>query len=288
VNPGFNEGSFQVNFLIELATRYGAARIGAIQEPPLQEERNLGFDAMCKVSLGGVAVPLFLQFKSHEVVARGDDRDCWRYYGGPHYRFPLRQDRLAARDPRLPLYRQQNLLVLLRRSGEFAYYVAPCFHGKQELDDLASESGLFEASVYIDPADIGSIYDRDRHHVSYAMRGSRWAYHSEFQPKGRPRRWSEIIGETPAIPISPESLHDLAERLRQLVEEDYYEQQDSVVEDESAGGDAGPPPDSVPRSTASLVGWLGDALGRYFGAFLVLIPVRPWGMPAESGYLPRP
>ena len=275
MKSGFGEGTFQVNHLRQLCALYGAAVIGAIDEPPPGLERDLGFDAVLKISLGShAAVPVFLQYKQQELITTKRDADCWGYYGGPHYRFGFRKDKKALRDPTLPLYRQHNLLVLLRMQRYIALYVAPRFHGKPELEELASSTRLLDASFYADPNAIGRVRDRDDHHVSYSTSASRWAFHSEFRAMGPQRAWNELVTPDDAQPVNTESLDAMAHQLRDLVESDFSEH-GRLDEDESAT-----PP--VPDDVSLKVAWLAETLDAHFGAALVILPVVPWGMPEGS------
>ena len=275
----FDEGSYQANFLSELVTRYGSAVISAIRTPPPRLERDLGYDAEIKIELGARVTVVFLQFKVPEVVTTRRDAECARYYGGVHYRFHLHRDRQARRNPRLPLYRQQNLLVRLRDLGHTAVYASPRFHGEADLDFFFRQRGIREQSIFIDPVEIGAIYDRDSHHISYAVTGTRWAFHSEFVPKGAPPEWEALIGGGEDVAMNTDALHGLARQLKELVEADQIEYDRVRLGAEFARDE---PPGELP----ALVEWtrstLGESLGS--GAALVLIPRDPWGMPLGSPY----
>jgi hypothetical protein len=223
---GFGEDTYAANHLGEIRLRYGAAVFGAprlagaIEEPTLRQERDLGFDARIRIELGSrEVIAIYLQYKGNEVISsrRAAEADCWDHCVGPYYRFSLRQDEYARRNPKLPLYRQNRLLVALRRAGDVAAYAAPCFHGMTELDELVVRNSLLGASVYIDPLQIGDVRDREDHHVSYSMRGSRCAVHSTFRKLERPDTWDDLLRKGRVREATPSSLQDIASALRELV-----------------------------------------------------------------------
>jgi hypothetical protein len=272
----FNEASFKSQFISEFSNRFAAAIVGIVEDIDASQERDLGFDAMLKIELGAAVVPVFFQFKApHVQRMESKDGDCWSYFGGVHYRFPLREDRRAKKDTTLPLYRQHNLLVILRRRY-IVMYVSPLFHSKADLATFRVSGAVQARSLYVDPAEIGPIYDRDGHHVSYSMTGTAWAFHSEFQAKGSPKTWADFGGEASGAPFSldPGSFRELAQDLRSTVETEYGELGDAHDEE--------PEPESRgPEQTLAEVRATAELLDARFGATMALVPVTPWGSPAS-------
>jgi hypothetical protein len=280
----FNEGSFKSQFLSEFSNWFAAAIVGIVEETDTAQERNLGFDAMLKIELGAAVVPIFFQFKAPKVQRmESKDQDCWSYFGGVHYRFALHEDhRAKSEDANLPRCRQHNLLVILRRRY-IVMYVSPLFHSKADLATFRRSTSVQARSLFVDPADIGAIYDRESHHVSYSVTGTAWAFHSEFQAKGPPKNWADFGAEAREAQFSldPGSFRDLARELKATVEEECLEPGNAQHDEPPAAGD-------VPEETLAAVRWTAKLLESRLGATMALVPVTPWGAAWESWPWPPP
>jgi len=59
------------------------------------------------------------------------------------------------------------MLLALEATGAAVYYVAPYFHTPSELNDAYTKREVVQRSVFIRPSEVGSLPDKDEHHVAF-------------------------------------------------------------------------------------------------------------------------
>jgi hypothetical protein len=152
--PQFSEFSFGYAFTDNLVHKVLTDVKAVPIFPSLQEEGKpgKGYD----VEIPTHSLPLFLQFKLPQIVRR--HRKVWPHdFPVPYYRMHLMR---ASHSP------QHRSLVRHAISGKRAFYVAPEFDRRGELNDYYEQGRIPLKSAFFDPADIGYI-DDDTHHVAY-------------------------------------------------------------------------------------------------------------------------
>jgi len=123
----------------------------------IDEGRIGGYD----VHLPFEGFPLFLQFKlSHHMVRRTADEAKKGLLTPPFYRMHLRPTKHSQQHP---------LLLATEETGVAVYYVAPCFHEPNELNDAYTQRQVIQRSVFVQPSSIGKLPDDDAHHIAFNL-----------------------------------------------------------------------------------------------------------------------
>lgn len=168
MNPGFSERTFEFCFNSEYC-RLNAAILATHPHIPSQRlEKDLGYDVEFRLNQGHFSTFLFLQHKvSHFAEFRcGNNAHFYDHHSGPYFRFPVEKE-------------QHNTLHELAGSRGNAYYCAPRFHRRFELDTHFRATTIGANSVMLDPTDVGTITDDDIHNITYKPNGSDGTIHSE-------------------------------------------------------------------------------------------------------------
>lgn len=121
----------------------------------IDEGRVGGYD----VHLPFEGFPLFLQFKLSHRMVRGTAMETKRgLLNTPFYRMHLRPTKHSQQHP---------LLLATEATGVAVYYVAPCFHEPDELNDAYTSQQVVQRSVFVKPSTIGHLPDHDNHHIAF-------------------------------------------------------------------------------------------------------------------------
>jgi len=139
--------------------------------PSQQQEKDLGYDVELQIQQTFYIRSIFLQHKvAHHGFAKAGRNarffDAHPGSGGCYYRFPVDTD-------------QHNTLVRLGRRRGDAYYCAPRFLSRAQLERHFRADQIATESVWLDPTQVGVIGDADRHHVTYSPGGAPAYLHSD-------------------------------------------------------------------------------------------------------------
>jgi hypothetical protein len=177
VGPGFNERTFEFCFNAEYC-RINAALLATHPHIPSQQaEKDLGYDVEFKINHGHYTTSLFLQHKvsSFAEVRAGRNAQFYETHGGPYFRFSVDNE-------------QHNVLCDLSRTKGNAFYCAPKFHLRHELESNFHGSSIATNAVLLNPLDVGEITDNKRHNITYDALGQTPTLHSD------PRRFKKAFG----------------------------------------------------------------------------------------------
>jgi hypothetical protein len=190
MRPNISEFSYGFALTNELIQSPGSLSAAPVF-PSLFDEGQPG--GGWDVRLDRPGVPLFLQFKLSEYMAR---RNCREVRDGnfsvPCYRMHLRR----------PPSRQHEMLIDLETAGAEVYYAAPAFHQPDELNAAFLDRTVRDRSIWVRPSQIGHLPDNREHHVSFQHPGP-WAFFS------KPR---EIEGSKDFEQVATRLQHELRQR----------------------------------------------------------------------------
>jgi hypothetical protein len=203
VGPGFSERTFEFCYNAEYC-HINAALLATHPHIPSQNaEKDLGYDVEFRINEGNFTRSLFLQHKvaSFAEVVAGRNAEFYAAQGGPYFRFVVDNE-------------QHNVLCELSRTKGNAFYCAPRFHLRHELETHFRGPSIAANSVLLDPLDVGDIEDDERHNITYNPLGQNPTLHSE------PRRFRRAFGggkenapELKRQPITREYVRELSEEL---------------------------------------------------------------------------
>ena len=203
MGPGFSERTFEFCYNAEYC-QINAALLATHPHIPSQNaEKDLGYDVEFKIHEGNYTRSLFLQHKvsSYAEVLAGRNAQFYAAHGGPYFRFVVDNE-------------QHNVLCELSRTKGNAFYCAPRFHLRHELETHFRGPSIADNSVLLDPVDVGDIVDDDRHNITYDALGHNPTLHSE------PRRFKRAFGggreNAPQLkrqPITREYVEQLSDEL---------------------------------------------------------------------------
>jgi hypothetical protein len=171
--------------------------------PSQNAEKDLGYDVEFEINEGHYTRSLFLQHKvsSFAEVRAGRNAQFYAAHGQPYFRFVVDNE-------------QHNVLCELSRSKGNAFYCAPRFHLRHELETHFRGPSIATNSVLLDPLDVGDIADDERHNITYDALGQNPTLHSE------PRRFKRTFGggrenppELKRQPITREYVQGLSDEL---------------------------------------------------------------------------
>lgn len=157
MTPEISEFSFGFALTNELV---GWAKLTAAPIfPSLIEEGKAtgGYD----VALDMPGKPMFLQFKRADCMVRSSATEISTYglpLALPFYRFSITEKNKSF---------QHESLLQLDNGDNIVFYAAPRFHTFDEINDAWTSQEVAARSIFIDPAQIRSIADNKRHHISY-------------------------------------------------------------------------------------------------------------------------
>ena len=204
MGPGFSERTFEFCYNAEYCQINAAVLATHPHIPSQNAEKDLGYDVEFKINEGNYTKSLFLQHKvsSYAAVRAGRNAQFYAAQGGPYFRFAVDNH-------------QHNVLCELSRTKGNAFYCAPRFHLRHELEAHFREPTITANSVLLDPLDVGDIRDDDHHNITYSTGvGHNPTLHSE------PRNFKRVYGggredapELKSQPITGEYVQALSEEL---------------------------------------------------------------------------
>ena len=204
VGPGFSERTFEFCYNAEFCQIHAAVLATHPHIPSQNAEKDLGYDVEFKINEGNYTKSLFLQHKvsSYAAVRAGRNAQFYAAQGGPYFRFAVDNH-------------QHNVLCELSRTKGNAFYCAPRFHLRLELEAHFRGPAIAAHSMLLDPLDVGDIQDDDRHNITYGVGVDPTpTLHSE------PRRFKRAFGggrenapELKSQPITGEYVQALREEL---------------------------------------------------------------------------
>lgn len=198
----FSERTFEFCYNAEYC-RLNAGILATHPSIPSQnEEKDLGYDVEFQLLQLGHVRSLFLQHKIvHFAGSRaGRNARFFNAHGGPYYRFPVDTH-------------QHNVLHDLSANQGDAFYCAPAFNRTIDLRQAYETLQICGQSVWLDPMEVGRIFDVDSHHTTFSEDGTRRYLHSEvrsFSESPRGTRSKESLRETE---VSAASIEEFAEFL---------------------------------------------------------------------------
>jgi hypothetical protein len=168
VTPGFSERTFEFCFNSEYC-QLNAALLATYPNIPSQRmEKDLGYDVEFEINNGTFTRSLFLQHKISSFAEKraGLNAQFYAAHDGPYFRFPVDND-------------QHNTLCELSRTRGNAFYCAPRFCLRRELETHYRATSIGANSILLDPVDVGDIDDDNRHNITYNPSGETPTLHSE-------------------------------------------------------------------------------------------------------------
>jgi hypothetical protein len=208
VTPGFSERTFEFCFNSEYCRANAALLASHPHLPSQQIEKDLGYDVEFQINNGHFTRSLFLQHKvtAFAEVRAGRNAHFFAAHNGPYYRFSVDNH-------------QHNTLHRLSQTKGNAFYCAPRFHLRSELEGHFFGSTISVNSVLLNPTHVGRITDTDRHNITFDPLGGNATLHSET------RRFSKsFTGEAVNHP----------EVRRVKVDEGYIEELSALLVEETA------------------------------------------------------
>ena len=204
MTPGFSERTFEFCFNAEYCQTNKAILATHPHIPTQRAEKDLGYDVEFVIKSGGYNKSLFLQHKvvSHAEVRAGRNAKFYAAHKKPYFRFPVDKH-------------QHNVLCDLSATRGDAFYCAPKFHLRNELETHFWATAVAQNSVLINPSDVGRISDSDHHNVTYDKLGNNPTLHSE--PRRFQRTYSGGKEDGPPLherEISEEYIEQFAAELR--------------------------------------------------------------------------
>lgn len=168
MNPGFSERTFEFCFNAEFCQTFGGLLASHPHIPSQREEKDLGYDVEIKIQQSQFTTSIFIQHKvsAFAEVRAGRNAKFYDAHGGPYFRFVVDNH-------------QHNTLCELSRNKGNAYYCAPRFHLRHELEAHFRAPSIGDSSLLLDPLDVGEIVDTDHHNITYKPDGTGSRLHSE-------------------------------------------------------------------------------------------------------------
>lgn len=168
VPPGFSERTFEFCFNAEFCQSFGGLLASHPHIPSQRAEKDLGYDVEFRIQQSQFTTSIFIQHKvaSYAEYRSGTNAKFYDTYNGPYFRFAIDRD-------------QHNTLHELSRTKGNAYYCAPRFHLRHELEAYFRAPSIADNSLLLDPLDVGLIADDERHNITYAPNGSMPMLHSD-------------------------------------------------------------------------------------------------------------
>lgn len=172
MQPDFSETSYAFALMSELADWPNQPLMAAPVFPSLQEEGNLGYDAM--INRGGM--PMFLQFKLSEVMVKRSAMEVRRRFIShpPFYRMKLHSRAKS---------RQHELLLNLEWRCGNVFYAAPEFHTQNDLNQAYINRTVSQQSRFTAPREIGGFTDDEPHHIAFERGVPGFVFCSEPESK---------------------------------------------------------------------------------------------------------
>jgi hypothetical protein len=177
MTPGFSERTFEFCYNAEYCQINKALLATHPHIPSQRAEKDLGYDVEFKINEGHYTRSLFLQHKvsSFAEVRAGRNAAFFAVHGQPYFRFSVDNA-------------QHNVLCELSRSKGNAFYCAPRFHLRNELETNFLGSSIAANAILLNPLDVGDIDDNERHNITYNVLGQNPTLHSD------PRQFIRAFG----------------------------------------------------------------------------------------------
>ncbi len=203
MQPDFSERTFEFCYNAEFVHRLGGFLAAYPHLPSLRAERALGYDVQFRLRAGRYRRSLFLQ---HKIAHFGENRqwnntDFYDAHGGPYYRFPLEDD-------------QHNVLLRIRGHRGDAFYCAPRFHRRTDLNRYFRQRTIVPNSSWFWPQKLG-VLAGGRHHISVDPAGRQAFYYSEPKPLDVRYSGGDRLPDLEEHELNEQFLRSFTEELRE-------------------------------------------------------------------------
>ena len=160
MRPDFTERTFEFCYNTEYCNHKAPLLVTHPHIPSQMAEKYLGYDVEFRIADGNFTRSLFLQHKvaSFAEARAGKNARFYDVHNQPYFRFPVDNE-------------QHNTLCELSRTLGNAFYCAPRFHLKRELEAHFLGASVTANAIRLNPLDVGEIADAKRHNVTYATSG---------------------------------------------------------------------------------------------------------------------
>ena len=171
MGPGFSERTFEFCYNSEYCQANAAILASHPHIPSQNEEKDLGYDVEFLIRTRGYTRSLFLQHKvaNFAEFRAGRNARFFDWHMGPYFRFSIDND-------------QHNVLRELSSNRGNAFYCAPRFHLRSQLETHFRGPSIIQNSILLNPLDVGTVNDNQRHNITYGPAGQRPALHSDTKP----------------------------------------------------------------------------------------------------------
>jgi hypothetical protein len=169
MKSSISEFSFGFAITDEIVRQQRGYLTAAPSFPSLRDEggRDGGYD----LRLDRVGVPLFLQFKLLHRMVRGTCNEAVRGdFTPPFFRLKLMPLKMSL---------QHDMLLALDDGTNEVYYAAPLFTNQNELNRNYLANSVLNNSILIRPTTIGSLPDRNEHHLAFDINANRGRLYSK-------------------------------------------------------------------------------------------------------------
>ena len=206
MKPDFNERTFEFCYNSDFCLRFKTLLAAYPFLPSQRQEHHLGYDVEMRLRDGTYAYSLFLQHKiSHYCEFRsGSNAKFFDCYNGSYFRFPIDTA-------------QHNTLVALDSFRGNAFYCAPCFHRRSELEGHFRNTSILNSSIWISPNQVGNIIDTDKHNITYEPAGSYGYFHSQNKKIEITKIKNEQLPLLNKLEIDSKYVVDFADELMEIM-----------------------------------------------------------------------
>lgn len=211
MRPGISERTFEFCYNAEFCRRHHALLATHPHLPTQNAERDLGYDVEFEIQHRNFTRSIFIQHKvAHYAAARaGRNASFYNAHGGPYFRFSVDND-------------QHNTLVDLARSHGNAYYCAPRFHTRHEMEEHFWGDAVARHSLLLNPLQVGEITDNDRHNITFGPPGYPKILHSEPKRFGDERFGGEELPPLERVDVSEAYVEYLGSRLIEITSDSKF------------------------------------------------------------------
>jgi hypothetical protein len=199
---GLSERTFEFCFNSEFCQKYRALLASHPYIPSQRQEKDLGYDVEFKIRNHHFTRSIFLQHKVASYAEHRSGRNARFYnaHGGAYYRFPIDKD-------------QHNVLVKLSNKKGNAFYCAPRFYNRSELESYFRSDTIADNSIWLNPSVAGQISDSDTHNITFDPTGAQAFLHSEIRKVESITSISEYLPQIEERHIDVEYVEALSEEL---------------------------------------------------------------------------
>lgn len=203
MGPQFSERTFEFCYNAEFCHRYSGILAAHPNIPSQRAERALGYDVEFEIRTGRFHRSVFLQHKvSHFAESKsGRNARFYNRHSGAYYRFPVDTE-------------QHNVLHQLSQDTGSAFYCSPIFIRRIDLEANFRANSIMTSSLWLDPVEVGPIFDAEKHHITYGVAGDNPTLHSEPREFRKPLiAEAEKISSIRPIDIDYKFIEQLSENL---------------------------------------------------------------------------